>query len=358
MAESKILKVIPVVYDFLLYFECANKDWINKDAYRAKISIKGDGSLMEKVNWNSTPSITKNDSGGATLFGVTHTSWANYVKSHPNKGYSKDLATMGKKGWLDHVEWYWETSCAGKCANYACAFVILTMKWLGFKNASSLLSTLKKNADIKDYPFIKGDIYSKIADATHAFTDPMVAYEFMRKAHSAYLYNISTPGNKNKDFRMGWLNRTALSYTPYGLYMPIQMDGKKAGLQYSSKVSEWESKALQLAEGNVSGFVKIFDWGTTPEQVQNIINNFSLDVDLNSYGSNYSSGATSGAYGGCGGVSQLGSYTYTPPLTIEQINQNRESVLNTLISGSQMPDNIASCDELITVDKQKGVKVK
>lgn len=65
---------------------------------------------------------------------------------------------------------------------------------------------------------------------------------------------------------------------------------------------------------------------------------------------------SSGAYNGCGGVSQLGSYSNTPSLkTIKEITKNRESVLNTLINGSQSPDNISPCEELISVEKRKGI---
>jgi phage I-like protein len=102
------------------------------------------------------------------------------------------------------------------------------------------------------------------------------------------------------------------------------------------------------------------DWGASPESIEKITNNtydYVSAVEL--YDTNSSNGFSSGAYGGCGEVSQLGSYTNSPSAqTIQQITQNRESVLNTLINGSQMKDNIARCAELITVDKKKGIKVE
>ena len=97
-------------------------------------------------------------------------------------------------------------------------------------------------SDIKDYSFITtGDTYRKIADATHAYKDPMIAYDYMRKANAAYYYNISTPDRTNKKYRMGWLNRSALSYTPYGLYVPTTIDVKSVGLQYSSSFQKFHS---------------------------------------------------------------------------------------------------------------------
>jgi hypothetical protein len=362
MAEIKTLDPIPALYDFVLYYECAPKDWV-KGA--KKSSITGDGSLVDMINWNSTYSYDPDDAGGKTLFGVTEATWQDFVKKYPNKGYSKDLNTMGKQGWFDQINWYWnEKSSSGKCANYACAFVMFQMVWIGFgtKAQDNLLSTLKLNADIKDYPFItSGTTYRKIADATHAYTDPMIAYDYMRKANAAYFYNKSTPDKKNKKFRMGWLNRSALSYTPYGLFVPTVVDGASAGLAYSSTLDDWESTAIQLVQNNTRGYVKIMDWGTMPEPSENSNSSDNAYVDANTSNSSgvSSNKISSGAYSGCGGVSQLGSYSNAPSLkTIQQQNQNREVVLNTLINGSQTPNNISTCAELITVDKKKGVKTK
>lgn len=363
MAEVKTLEPIPALYDFVLYFECASKDWI-KGA--KKNSIKGDGSLVDLINWNSTYSYDPDDAGGKTLFGVTENSWEEFVQKYPNKGYSKDLNTMGKQGWFDQINWYWsEKSSSGKCANYACAFLMFQMVWIGFntKAQENLLSILKKNADIKDYSFItSGNTYRKIADATHAYKDPMIAYDYMRKANAAYYYNISTPDRTNKKYRMGWLNRSALSYTPYGLYVPTTMDGKSAGLQYSSTLDEWESTAIRLAQNNTNGYVKIVDWGIEPESIENISSNpYSYEDATRSYSVNSSKNSSSGVYSGCGNVSQLGSFTKTTPTQsnekAKQQAKNRENVLNTLVNGSYTPNGVKKCTELITSDKKKSVKV-
>ncbi len=363
MAEVKILPPTPALYDFVLYFECASKDWI-KGA--KKSSIKGDGSLMDLINWNSTYSYDPDDAGGKTLFGVTESSWQTFVKKYPNKGYSKDLNSMGKKGWIDQINWYWsELSSSGLCANYACGFMMFQMRWVGFgsKAQDNLLSTLKANADIKDYPFItSGNKYRKIADATHAYTDPMIAYDYMRKANAAYFYNISTPDRTNKKFRMGWLNRSALSYTPYGLYVPISVSGKSVGLKYESTLDQWEAAAIQLAQSNTGGYVKIMDWGTLPESIEKITNSsydFASAAQSYSKSSNSSSSSSSGAYGGCGAVSQLGNYTNAPDVqVVHKQSQNREDVLNTLVSGSYTPNDVKKCAELTSAEKKKGVKTK
>lgn len=367
MDNIKTLEPTPALYDFVLYFECAPKDWI-KGA--KKSSIKGDGSLVDLINWNSKYSYDPDDAGGKTLFGVTEASWQEFVKKYPNKGYNNDLNTMGKQGWFDQINWYWsEKSSSGKCANYACGFLMFQMVWIGFnsKAQDNLLSTLKANADIKNYPFItSGNNYKKIADATHAYTDPMVAYDYMRKANASYYYNISTPDKTNKKYRMGWLNRSALSYTPYGLYVPTSGGGEAFGLKYSSTLDDWESTAIKLAQNNASGYVKIVDWGADPESINKITNStYDYVTAIQSYSSNSlnstsdSSSNGAGSYGGYGSVFKLGNYTNTPEMKmIYQQTQNRESVLNTLIEGSYTPNDVKTCAELISSEKKKNHKIK
>lgn len=361
MAEVNMLEPIPALYDFVLYFECAPKDWLSG---ANKSLITGNGSLLNFINWNSKYSYDPDDAGGRTLFGVTESSWNEFVKLYPEKGYSKDLNSMGKQGWLDQINWYWnEKSSSGKCANYACAFLMFQMVWVGFgsKAQSRLLNTLITNADKKDYPFIKtGNNYRKIADATHAYSDPMIAYDYMRKANAAYYYNISTPDRTNKKYRMGWLNRATLSYTPYGLYIPTFGGGSDVGLKYSSTLEEWENAALQLAKTNANGYVKIMDWGATPESIENMINNaYNYTNATESFSPNASGKFSSGVYGGGSDVLQLGSYTVTPSIqTLDQQSMRREDVLNTLLGGLNSSNDVKTCDELITTDKKKNKKQK
>jgi hypothetical protein len=364
MAEDKTLTPPPALYDYVLYYECAAKDWIGGKS-SVKTNVKGDGSLMNHINWNIDPSYDPDDSGGNTKFGVTHGTWKGFVDKYPNKGYNKNLTSMNKQGWLDVIEYFWNTySCGGKSANYACAFALFQMAWGGFSesNLKKLLKTLKENADKKDYSFLdKGRYYAKIADATHAYSDPMVAYDYIRKAKSTYLYNISTPDRTNKKYRCGWLTRNTLSFTPYGLFIcKSGYANMGKGLRYESTLAQWEQASIELAKENKSGYVKIFDWGASPESIEKITSN---SYDLAAYGSggsnNYSGGITGGNYNGCGGVYQLGNYSNTSDMVITpQQTQNREEVLNTLVNNSYTPEQVKKCSELITADKKKGVKEK
>lgn len=360
MAEVKTLTPPPALYDYVLFYECAAKDW-KKGV--TKTSISGNGGLVNGINWGSTYSFDPRDSGGKTLFGVTENVWKNYVATHPNKGYKSDLNTMGQRGWLDVMGYYWsEYGHADKCVNYPCAFLLFQMAWGGFGGASNLLTKLKNNADKKDYKFItaKTSIYKKIADATHAYSDPMNAFTCMRSALLSYYYNISTPNNKNKDYRIGWLNRSALPFTLYGFYVPTNFGGENVGLKYSSTLQQWDAKVSELISQNKSGYVKIFDWGVDPESIDDMASNpYSYEDATKSDSSNPSSGSSSGAYGGCGNVGQLGSFTNST-FTNGNSNQqtiNREHILNTLIKGSHAPNEVKKCSELITSDKKKSIKV-
>ena len=357
MAET--LGIPNTLYDYILYFECAKKDWLD---YNKKTSIKGDGSLIDAINWNSSYSIHEKDAGGKTLFGVTENTWNEYVdRKGKNKGYKIGLDNMGFGGWKDAIEYFWTTlSRSHKCANYACAFVLFQMRWGGFSNSAldSTINILRTNADKKDYSFVSDDSYkyTKIADATHAYTDPMVAYDHLRKSLARYYYNISASGN-NVVFRCGWLNRSILSFTPHGLYIPMP-NYENEGLKYESSLEEWEAVSLKWIEENKSRYVKIFDWGTSPESIKTMANSsYYHSSQYNSYGGGYSS---SGVYNGLGGVYQLGSYSNAvdsqkQQQQQQQVARNRESVLNTLIGGSTIPESVKRCNELITTDKKKGV---
>ena len=356
MAEVNELQPPPALYDFVLYFECASRDWVQG---AKKTSITGNGSLVDLINWNSTYSYDPDDAGGKTLFGITENTWKSFVKKYPNRGYSSDLNSMGKQGFLDVVKWFWESySFAELCANYACAMALFQMSWGGFANSNKkrLLESLKQNADKKDYVFVKSySTYKKIADATNAYSDPMVAYDIIRRANSSYMYNISGPNRTNKKFRIGWLTRNVVCFTPYGLYINTGFAPSTNGLKYESTVDEWESAVIKWIRENKSGYVKIMDWGATPEYIEKITNSsYDFTSATQSY-SKSSNGSSSGAYGGCGAVSQLGNYTNVPDA---HVAQSREDVLNTLVSGSYAPNNVKKCVELISVEKKKGVKTK
>ena len=312
MDEVKELTPPPALYDYVLYFECAPKDW-NEGA--KKTSIKGDGSLMNLINWNSTYSYDPNDAGGKTLFGVTESTWGEFVKKYPNKGYNKDLNSMGKQGWLDVVHNFWNNiSYGANSANYACAFALFQMAWGGFgkENRKKLLETLKNNADIKEYNYVKESgeyTYKEISDATHAYTDPMIAYDYIRKAKSTYLYNISTPDRTNSIYRCGWLTRNTLSFTPYGLYIPVGVNYDTANLKYESTLNEWEDVAVRWAQENKTGYVKIFDWGKKPESIEKITSNSYNYANSSEVNNSKSNNSTGGSYSNCGGVHLLGSYS-------------------------------------------------
>lgn len=366
MADVKNLAIPPAMYDYVLYYECAKKDWLD---YRKKSQVKGDGSLMDSIKWDVTFSIHPNDTGGATKFGIIASVWESFVKNNPSKGYNKDLNSMNRQGWLDVVGWFWNSmSSAGLAANYACGCLLFQMSWGGFSSAGKLVETLRKNADKKDYTFIsKGNNYRKIADATHAYEDPMKAFGIMRNAILSYYFNISRPdfvnksGKSNSVFRVGWFNRAAIPFSMYGLYADVSLNGGKGlGLKYESTVADWDAAISQHMKNGSRGLVKLLDWGVNPETVENLMSNASSYNNSAFESSNSSSSnSSSGAYGACGGVNQLGNYSNAPDMKITpQQTQSREEVLKTLVEYSYTPDQVKKCSELITSDKKKNKQQK
>ena len=279
MADT--LKIIGAVYDYVLYCECATKDW--SDA-KKKLSVKGDGSLMNYIKWDVTSTTVKGDSGGATKFGITYKTWEGYVDSNPKKGYSRELNSMNKNGWLDVVSWFWnDYSCAGRAANYACAIVLFQMRWGGYSktSATKCLATLKQNADKKDYEYVKnGGNFTKLADATHAFSDPMKAFIILRKSLLTYYYNISTPDKTNHKFRVGWFNRVCVTFSPYGLHLDVGLNGGRGlKLNESSTIDQWETAVTNHYKNGAKGLRKILDWGLKPEDAEELVSNSgSYDV--------------------------------------------------------------------------------
>lgn len=85
----------------------------------------------------------------------------------------------------------------------------------------------------------------------------------------------------------------------------------------------------------------------------------SYDFSQSQFAGGQPSTSSSGVYGGCGNVSQLGNYTNSPDAQIiHQQNQSREDVLNTLVNGSYTPNDVKKCAELITSEKKKNKKTK
>jgi hypothetical protein len=73
-----------------------------------------------------------------------------------------------------------------------------------------------------------------------------------------------------------------------------------------------------------------------------------------------STNSSSGIYSGVNGVFKLGNYTNNNSdiQTTQQKEKNRDIVLNTLINGSYIPNDIKKCTELLTTDKKNGIKTK
>ena len=365
-SENAKLSVPPGFYDYILYNECHSSNWINNKRPSTD-NFDGSGKSIDMVNWNSGSYTLKGDSGGATKAGVTVKTWKTLLKLDSFsqfRGMSVDA--ISKSAWLAVIDYFWTTSHACDCVNHACACILCQTKWGGFTGLSRLLSELKKQSDIAGYPFM-GDGYAGIADATHAFTDPMKAYIIIRKVVLSYLISISDPNSSNEQhrtnyqFRVGWFNRFALAFAMQGLYLNVGL--AKGVRELDPPITEKTDDADEVIKASIKhyqnggrGMKQILDWGLTPEQIEEMIASGEYDFiyeDSSSYSPQYSGSS----YSGCNSISQLGNYSNAPDANVvHQQVQSKEDVLNTLMSGSYEPGSVKKCDELITTDKKKRKK--
>ena len=62
------MKKIPAsVYDYLLFYECASKDWLpGKGSQKIVIAKNSPGTLVDNINWSVGGTTVPGDSGGNT----------------------------------------------------------------------------------------------------------------------------------------------------------------------------------------------------------------------------------------------------------------------------------------------------
>ena len=353
MAEIKKtpLEIPSAVYDYVLYYECDVDDWINKSKPQVS-EISGNGNLLNLINWSSTKVYTDKN-GRVTRFGLNEDGWDDYVKNHkPPTGVT--VKNFGKDIYCGIVEEvFWKGSCAHLCANYACAILLFQIKWQGFSPTQDLYNELKNKCGNSNYNFIKtGTYYQKIADATHAYSDPMVAYDTMIKYVYKYYYNLSA-SEKYKDVRKGWMRRFIMAFTPHGLCVETGFCNNT--MKYESSIQEWIDYSLQQLNKN-NQYKVILSWNATPEQIAAMSSNIpSYTPSSYNYNNSTNSSTDNNNYGS---VYQMGNYSNAPNVQIiSQQNQSRDDVWNTLIGGSYMQDKVIKCAEFITTDKIKNVKM-
>lgn len=283
------------LYDYLLFYECASKDWrdIKSSQEKLNAATQSPGSLMNHINWSVTGTIVEGDAGGNTKCGVTQSTWSSwYAKNAKRYGLNtgSDVNKMDKKGWMSLIDNWWID-----CANNACSIVLFQARWGGWSSAGSCLTLLKQHADISGYNYkTSGDTYYKIADATKAYKNPMDAYQLIRNAHQQYLYDLSAPGRPNSKFRKGWMRREVATFQDDGLY--IETGGLNGMTSDSMSLQQWRALCSQQ-KGKLSGYVKLCSWDNMPTNPEAY-----SDVDLSTIVPDRNTG------GGNGG----GNGKYTP----------------------------------------------
>lgn len=271
---ANLLKIPNSIYDYLLFYECADKDW-KSGTNKLEMAKYSPGSLIERVDWGNKGGTLAGDSGGLTKCGITHKTWSNwYNKNGKRYGLNDgaDVRNMSKKGWLSFIQDGW--NIIGTSANVACAIVLFQGRWGGWSNVGNCLTALKSKADIKDYEFKNsGDVYSKIADATHAFKNPMDAYQIIRNCHQQYLFDISEPGKKNAKFRVGWMRREVAPFQNDGLYIEPGIGELIRKSNTSLSLPQWKALCEQIK--GKDKYVKLCSWDNMPTSDDILDFNFS-----------------------------------------------------------------------------------
>ena len=282
------MKKIPAsVYDYLLFYECASKDWLpGKSSQKINIAKNSPGTLVDNINWSVGGTTVLGDRGGNTKCGITHSTWRDfYTKSSQKYGLNcgPEVDNMNKIGWLSYIDSKWP-----KAANIACELIYFQWCWgSGRCNSKNLLETLRERADKSGWsPKDGGSIGSQVLDATFGFNNPMDAYQIIRDYRIQFLWDISTSSSSNSKFRTGWLRRTIGSFQDDGLYLaeaPQLYD-----IPYNTPISERKAICNQLkGKGN---YILLAKWDNMPT-------NPDTFADVSTYdngGSNILNGSSGG----------------------------------------------------------------
>ena len=282
------MKKIPAsVYDYLLFYECASKDWLpGKSSQKINIAKNSPGTLVDNINWSVGGTTVLGDRGGNTKCGITHSTWRDfYTKSAQKYGLNcgPEVDNMNKIGWLSYIDSKWP-----KAANIACELIYFQWCWgSGRCNSKNLVKTLRERADKSGWsPKDGGSIGSQVLDATFGFNNPMDAYQIIRDYRIQFLWDISTSSSTNSKFRTGWLRRTIGSFQDDGLYLaeaPQLYD-----IPYNTPISERKAICNQLkGKGN---YILLAKWDNMPT-------NPDTFADVSTYdngGSNILNGSFSG----------------------------------------------------------------
>ncbi len=289
------MKQIPAsVYDYLLFYECASKDWLpGKGSQKIVIAKNSPGTLVDNINWSVSGTTVPGDKGGNTKCGITHSTWSGfYNKSAKKYGLNcgPNVNSMNKIGWLSFIDSIWPTA-----ANTACALIYFQWCWgSGSCNSKNLVKALRDRADKSGWsPKSGGTIGQQVLDATYGFNNPMDAFQIIRDYRIQFLWDISTPGNTNSKFRTGWLRRTIGSFQDDGLYLAEA--SQLYDIPYNTPINERKAICNQLkGKGN---YVLLAKWDNMPTNPDTFV-----DVDISAYDSDKTYGGSSGGAGLFGGM--------------------------------------------------------
>lgn len=292
------MKKIPAsVYDYILFYECASKDWLpGKGSQKITIAKNSPGTLVDHINWSVGGTTVVGDAGGNTKCGITHSTWRGFYNKNAGKyglNCGPNVNNMNKKGWLSYIDSIWPTA-----ANTACALIYFQWCWgSGSCNSKNLLKALRDRVDKSGWkPKEVGSIGQQVLDATFGFKNPMDAFQIIRDYRIKFLWDISTEDKTNSRFRNGWLRRTIGSFQDDGLY--LAESPQLYNISYNTPINERKAICSQLK--GKGDYILLAKWDNMPTNPDTF-----ADVDVYSYNNSnngYGSGSNGvGSFGGTDG---------------------------------------------------------
>lgn len=157
-------------------------------------------------SWEGGFANDPDDSGGATMKGITLATYRRYCKE---KGYKKpsvdDLKNISDRTWNAILRWgYWDRINADKINDEWVAYVFVDWVWM---SGAGFIRLVQRRLGVKD-----DGIFGKKSLAALNALGGKKAFELIWKERKAHFERIGK--GKNAKFLKGWMNR--LNSIKYG----------------------------------------------------------------------------------------------------------------------------------------------
>lgn len=153
-------------------------------------------------SWEGGYSNNKNDSGGATMCGVTLATWQAYCRSHKLTGTKETLRHMSKEQWADIMKTgYWDAVWGDHIHSQSVACMLAD--WA--VNAGPKRAV--KGVQVA-FPDIKADgVMGPVTLSRINAANPVVLFAKLRESRLVYYETLAKNSKKQATFLNGWTAR-------------------------------------------------------------------------------------------------------------------------------------------------------